>query len=141
MKKLTAVWFLAALAGPAYAQQRGPSHIMLPSLPAGARVMGFTFDITGGGVSALARAPAGWQISIDNDPSWQSSITGQAIVGAAALAPADVQAMFSVAEAPQAIAADLGLKFSLHGDLTIMQNGNLQTVPLSSIRLESGDAD
>ena len=103
--------------------------------------MGFTFNIAGGGVAELAHVPAGWQISIDNDPSWQSSITGQAIVGAAALAPADVQAMFSVAEAPQAIAADLGLKFSLHGDLTIMQNGNLQSVPLSSIRLESGEAD
>lgn len=51
------------------------------------RVVGFEVSVVSGGVVALPSVPMGWNITIDNDPSWRTSIRGSAVVGAAAIDP------------------------------------------------------
>jgi hypothetical protein len=54
------------------------------------RVAGFDFKISGGQVAGFPQIPSGWRITIDNDPSWSSEISGTAIVGATFLPPQDL---------------------------------------------------
>jgi hypothetical protein len=51
------------------------------------RIIGFEVKITSGKVDSFLSVPIGWSINIDNDPSWQTKITGSFAVGAAALRP------------------------------------------------------
>jgi hypothetical protein len=51
------------------------------------RVSKFDFKISGGQVVGLPRVPMGWTLSISNDPSWSSEVSGTAIVGAAFIQP------------------------------------------------------
>jgi hypothetical protein len=51
------------------------------------RISEFDFKILGGQIVGLPRVPIGWTISISNDPSWSSEISGKAIVGAAFMQP------------------------------------------------------
>jgi hypothetical protein len=53
----------------------------------GERVSKFDFKILGAQLVGLPRVPVGWTISISNDPSWLSEISGTAIVGAAFIQP------------------------------------------------------
>jgi hypothetical protein len=49
------------------------------------RIVGFEFHITSGRVAQLPDVPIGWNVSVDNDPSLNTAVTGSLIVGAAAL--------------------------------------------------------
>ena len=53
----------------------------------GERVTGFAFHLTRGRIVTVANMPIGWKLSIDNDASWNTSIDGTFMVGAAALDP------------------------------------------------------
>ena len=53
----------------------------------GQRIAGFELNIAGGSIFGLSRVPRGWEIHIDNQPNWFTGVTGQAVVGAAALGP------------------------------------------------------
>jgi hypothetical protein len=49
------------------------------------RIAGFEIKIRSGRIESLPSLPMGWNMIIDNDPSWNTSIQGIAIVGAAFL--------------------------------------------------------
>ncbi len=49
------------------------------------RIIGYKLKITSGKISSLSKVPIGWNITIDNDPSWNTNLSGSIIVGAAAL--------------------------------------------------------
>lgn len=49
------------------------------------RVLAFKITIKSAGVHSLPVIPIGWGIAIDNDPSWNTSVSGNISVGAAAL--------------------------------------------------------
>jgi len=49
------------------------------------RIVGFEFHLRSGMIARLPNVPYGWSISIDNDPSWNTRISGSLAVGAAAL--------------------------------------------------------
>jgi hypothetical protein len=49
------------------------------------RISGFEITISAGRVMSLPLLPMGWNVVIDNDPSWTTSIRGNAPVGAAFL--------------------------------------------------------
>jgi hypothetical protein len=51
------------------------------------RIVGFEFHLRSGMIARLPNVPYGWNISIDNDPSWNTTISGSIAVGAAAVDP------------------------------------------------------
>jgi hypothetical protein len=74
------------LADPALRPGRFVS-ISLPGLEIGAgeRVVGFNFNVTSGRVAQLPDMPIGWNIAVDNDPSWNTTVDASIRVAAAAL--------------------------------------------------------
>ena len=95
--------------------------------------MAFDFKIKGGQVSTFRSVPAGWTITINNDPSWNGSVTGQAVVGAAALDESDVSRIFTVSPPPSAVQ---GEPLTLSGSLTTMVNGDERTQAFKSIEVQ-----
>ena len=88
---LTALVFLAPgeREGPAGAE---PPHAKFVSVSLSAlhldtaeRVVGFHFEVTAGRIAQIPDMPIGWNISVDNDPSWNTSVDGSIRVAAAAL--------------------------------------------------------
>ena len=59
----------------------------LPALRIGAgeRVVGFDFEVTSGRIAQITDIPIGWNISVDNDASWNTKIHASVLVAAAAL--------------------------------------------------------
>lgn len=49
------------------------------------RIVGFEIKITAGGIVSMPRIPMGWDLAINNDPTWNTKLVGSVIVGAAAL--------------------------------------------------------
>lgn len=47
--------------------------------------MSFNLKVTSGRVAQLPDMPIGWNISVDNDPSWNTSVNASVQVAAAAL--------------------------------------------------------
>ncbi len=135
------LWLALALAAgsPARAAQMGGAsgfRLVAPRLPAGSRVMGFSLHVAGGRVAAAPDCPAGWRFTIDNDPSWRTTVQAHAVVGAAATSPDALARMVRFAPAPPEVAADLGAaKMSVSGEVTVMRNGVLKTLPLRDLAL------
>jgi len=61
--------------------------VSIPSLKIAAneRIVGLRIHIRSGMIAQLPKVPLGWSLSIDNDPSWNTTIGGNLIVGSAAL--------------------------------------------------------
>ena len=61
--------------------------VSLSALPIGAgeRVVGFDFEVTSGRIAKITDMPIGWNVSVDNDPSWNTKIHASGLVAAAAL--------------------------------------------------------
>ena len=75
---LAIVFLLLTIAGPANAESPVRQYVVvLPKLPLGARLTSFDLRINGGQVATLKETPAGWTITINNDPSWNDSLKGQ----------------------------------------------------------------
>jgi hypothetical protein len=55
------------------------------NIGAGERVVGFHFDVTSGRIAQIADTPIGWNISVDNDPSWNTRVDASIRVAAAAV--------------------------------------------------------
>ncbi len=53
------------------------------------RIAGFEINIKSGKIQSVPNVPIGWELVIDNDPSWTTSIKGTAIVGSAFLGSND----------------------------------------------------
>jgi hypothetical protein len=51
----------------------------------GERVVGLDFGVTSGRIAKITDVPIGWNVSVDNDPSWNTNIHASVIVAAAAL--------------------------------------------------------
>jgi hypothetical protein len=49
------------------------------------RIIGFEIHVRSGRIALLPNVPIGWNISVDNDPSWNTVIKGSIDVGAAAM--------------------------------------------------------
>ena len=49
------------------------------------RIIGFEIHVRSGRIALLPNMPIGWNISVDNDPSWNTVIKGSIDVGAAAM--------------------------------------------------------
>jgi len=51
------------------------------------RVVGFEFHVKSGRIAQLPNVPIGWNVSVDNDASWNTVIKASSTVGAAAVDP------------------------------------------------------
>ena len=68
------------------------AQTMVVSIPAlrtqrNERVVGFEIRVRSGKIAQLPYLPIGWSITVDNDPSWNTTVKGSIAVGAAALDP------------------------------------------------------
>ena len=71
------------------AQEAEPEDVWVVSiphlaLPPGERVVGFSVRLKTAMVSSLPKIPWGWSITIDNDLSWNTRVSGHIQVGVAA---------------------------------------------------------
>lgn len=57
----------------------------------GERIVGFEIELTSGMVQSISNLPMGWYVELDNDASWNTTIKGNASVGAAALDPDELR--------------------------------------------------
>jgi hypothetical protein len=67
------------------------------SLAKGERIIGFEVHVRSGRVALLPNIPIGWNMSVDNDPSWETVVKGSIEVGGAAT-DADFLREFMVVE-------------------------------------------
>ncbi len=132
------------------AMQRGNAvscelvHVAIPKdkLAENDRVVAFTASIAAGGVLSLPSVPIGWSITIDNDPSWQTSIKGTVIVGAAALdtksSPAFFDRFLTIEKEPCSAYSDAPLDVTVE-IVTTTDFVNLKTLVLkkSDLKLDS----
>lgn len=63
--------------------------LSIPNLQArkNERVVAFAIHVSSGRIASLPDVPIGWSFSIDNDPSWNTTIDGSTRVGASAVTP------------------------------------------------------
>lgn len=80
------------------------------------RIVGFDLHVHSGRVAQLPNVPIGWNISVDNDPSWNTSVTGSIVVGSAALS-AHFFRHFVVVEKEKSAPSDN--PFALEGEIVV----------------------
>lgn len=81
------------------------------------RIVGFQLKMTAGRIHSILFVPIGWNINIDNDPSWQTKITGSSVVGAAALSTNSLN-NFVIIEKNEF----MDLKFDIEADVVVTEN-------------------
>jgi hypothetical protein len=81
------IFAMFCLQGGAARSRRLLASVSLPSLhlAPGERVAGFRFEVTSGRIAQVADLPIGWDVSVNNDPSWNTKLDASVIVGAAGL--------------------------------------------------------
>jgi hypothetical protein len=83
----------------------------------GERVVGFDLMITSGRVAKVLKAPIGWSISVENDPSWNTKISGSILVAAATVNPSFFHD-FAAIEKNET----LGSVFHVRGDVIVSRD-------------------
>jgi hypothetical protein len=78
---------LAAITGGSEPPAGTIISVSIPALhiAAGERVVGFDFQVTSGRIVQVPNMPIGWNISVNNDPSWNTKMDASIIVAAAAV--------------------------------------------------------
>lgn len=49
------------------------------------RIVGFELHLKSARIVSMPKIPIGWSFSVDNDPSWNTAVQGNILVGSAAL--------------------------------------------------------
>jgi hypothetical protein len=93
--------------------------ISIPGLHAASkeRVVGFEIHVKSGRIAQLPNVPIGWNVSVDNDASWNTVIKGTSMVGAAAVDPRFFRG-FLVVEKNES----LGIPFDLEGEVIVTED-------------------
>lgn len=89
---IAAIFVTAVVCALAVSAQSSQSQFASASLPllrlaAGERIVGFNLRVTSGRIVQMSDVPAGWNISVDNDPSWNTKINASIAVASAAVDP------------------------------------------------------
>jgi hypothetical protein len=93
---LIAIGIFCVISANAKADQGSIYHLSFPHLHLlpGERVSKLDLHIRSAMIIGFRTIPVGWQINIDNDPSWMTQVSGIAIVGAAWLEPSALKPWF-----------------------------------------------
>lgn len=81
------------------------------------KIVGFQFNITAGRIVSLPVVPLGWNITIDNDPSWKTKLIGSSIVGSAALGIESLQDLIVIEKYEF-----MGLSFGIEAEIIVTQD-------------------
>lgn len=92
-------------------------------LPNNARISQFRLNITSGRIKYISDIPPGWNISINNDPSWNSNVRANIIVGAAALNAKKFDDLICIE-----IVKFSDLKFELAGEIATISNSDEEII-------------
>ena len=110
---------------PAIARPAQTYTLSIPSVPPDARLMGFSITVKAGRIVRLLDCPPGWTITLENDPAWQATIEGHAIVGAASIPAGKLPSLLLLESIPRTVADVVTGPIAAAGKLTIMRNGEL----------------
>lgn len=102
-----------ARAGPAPAEIESLSIGHL-AITAHERVVGFEFEIHAARVVSMRDIPVGWDVRVQNNPSWNAVVRGSALVGAAAVGPQFFTRFLRIEENES-----LGLPFEINGSIVV----------------------
>lgn len=89
--------------------------IAAPAVKTDERITAFRIDFRGARIMAMPNVPQGWTLAIDNEGAWRGHVSGHAIVGAAALAPAELGRLLRIRK----YAEPRDIAFALRGELTL----------------------
>jgi hypothetical protein len=81
------------------------------------RIVSFEVDLTSAMIKSVSNVPKGWYVAIDNDASWQTKVTGNALVGAAAVSPEELKQIRFVVERDESLS-----KFAVTGSVSVTEN-------------------
>lgn len=81
------------------------------------RVVLFEVDLTAAMVKSVTNVPKGWYIVVDNDASWWTKVTGNVLVGAAAVSPEELKQIRLVVEKDESLS-----KFAVTGSVSVTEN-------------------
>jgi len=100
---------------------KAQSQIVSVSVPAlhvakSERIVGFEIHVRSGRIALLPNVPIGWNISVNNDPSWNTVVKGSIDVGAAAMDPEFLRD-FLVVEVEKDAPSDM--PFDLQGEVVV----------------------
>ena len=125
--------------------EEGPTYrLSFPALRLmpGERVAKFDLHIRSAMIVGIRSVPVGWQINIDNDPSWQTEISGTAVVGAAFLSPSALRPWFlSLLPEPNR-RPERRQAIRVNASMTLASDDNIRVVELTNddIRLTPSQA-
>ena len=132
-------WFLLLglffLTVDASADQGTIYRLSFPTLHAspGERVSKFELHIRSAMIVGFRRIPVGWQINIDNDPSWSTEVSGIAVVGAANLHPSALGPWFLslLAEADAPSPSERINAINIDGSITLSHGDNSRVIEIA----------
>ena len=81
------------------------------------KVVGFDFHIESGRISAVPDIPIGWDVAVDNNPSWNTEIKGSSRIGAAALSTEFFEEFVAVEKD-----TSLGTPFRMQGEIVVTED-------------------
>jgi hypothetical protein len=115
-----AAFSLAVLCSSAsHRARRQTFSVSIPNLPVGTkeRIVGFEIHVSSGRTAALPNIPIGWNLSVDNDPSWKTELEASSRVGASALAPGFFRNFLCIEKNES-----LGLPFGIAGEISVTED-------------------
>jgi hypothetical protein len=96
----------------------------------GERLSKFDLHIHSAMVIRFRTIPVGWQINIDNDPSWMTQVSGTAVVGAADLEPSALQPWFLSLLAEPGSRSEPRDVIKVEGSVTLSNGENTRVVQI-----------
>jgi hypothetical protein len=93
--------------------------VSIPNLQLGnkERVVGFEIHVASGRIAALPNIPIGWNVFVDNSPSWATKIEASSKVGAAAVAPGFFREFLFIEKDES-----LGVPFQISGEIVVTED-------------------
>jgi len=99
------------------------------------RIAGFEITVNAGRIYSVTKAPAGWDLAIDNDPSWMTSIRGTGIVASAFLGSNDkdlLENLLTIEKAPEEISKEI--PFDVNATIQIVNSETEEERTVKQIR-------
>ena len=97
------------------------------------RVAAVHLTVKHGAVASLRSVPFGWDMYIDNDPSWNTKVSGHALVGAAFLRLQELPELISVIPEPHYSCSQLSELGLLRLTIKLYENDHMRDIVISHL--------
>lgn len=98
----------------------------------GERVSKFDLNVRPAMIIGFRNIPVGWRISIDNDPSWITKVSGIAVVGAADLEEQALQPWFLSLLPEPGDKSGQSQAITINGSITLAKGDQIRTVEITN---------